>query len=106
MVVCGYFAVYHPLWEQLLWFVVTLWSVNLCRLFNAKAIHGEQPWWFYLTHIWNKKGNTFLWGSNPKVNVIVQLELELTYKDVAVKNVGHYDTGTPIKLLLDLHKDL
>ena len=45
---------------------------------------------FYLTHNkGDKKVYTFPNGISPKVNVIVQLEFELTYDDVAVQHDSH-----------------
>ena len=37
---------------------------------------------------------TFPWGINPKVNIIVQLEFELTHNDVTVKHVNPFATGS------------
>ena len=46
------------------------WHINLCRLFNAKAIFLEEQYWYYLTHSWEDKGvHTFPKGICPKVNV-------------------------------------
>ena len=53
------------------------WHINLCRLFNAKAIPQEKQ------------------GICPKVNVIARLEYELTYYDSAVYCFNHYTMGTP-----------
>ena len=51
------------------------WHINLCRLFNAKAILLEEQLWYYLTHSWEDKGvHTFPKGICPKVNVIARLE--------------------------------
>ena len=73
-----------------------LWHINLCRLFNAKAILQEEEWWYYLTHTWEDKGvHTFPKGICPKVNVIAQLEYELTYYDFAVHRFNHYTSRTP-----------
>ena len=40
-------------------------------------------------------------GISPKVNIIAQLEFELTYYDIVVQHVNHYATETlpyvPIK---------
>ena len=55
------------------------WHINLCGLFNAKAIIIEEQQWYYLTHSWEDKGvYTFPKGICPKVNVIARLQFELT----------------------------
>ena len=70
--------------------------INLCRLFNAKAILLEEQLWHYLTHRWEDKGvHTFPKGIFPKVNIIVRLEYELAYYDSAVHRFNHYTTRTP-----------
>ena len=62
-----------------------LWHINLCRLFDAKAILREEQLWYYLTHIMENKGvHIFPKGVCPKVNVIARLEQELTYYDSTV----------------------
>ena len=45
--------------------------------------------------IWPKAGGnqefyTFLLDISPKLNAIVQMELELTYYDVPVQHISHY----------------
>ena len=75
--------------------------MNLCRLFNAKAILLEEQSWYYLSHSWEDKGvHTFLKGIFPKVNVIVWLEYELTYYDSTVHRFNHYTTRNPPFFLL------
>ena len=37
---------------------------------------------------------TFPKGISPKINVIVLLEFELTYYDIAVQHITHYAMGT------------
>ena len=37
---------------------------------------------------------SILKGINPKVNVIAQLEFELSYYDITVQHVSHYTTRT------------
>ena len=37
---------------------------------------------------------------SPKVNVIKQLEFELTYYNLAVMHVHHYTTRTPRKIVI------
>ena len=55
------------------------WYINLCRLFNAKAILLKEQSWYYLTHSWeDKRVHNFLKGICPKVNIIAWLEFELT----------------------------
>ena len=69
--------------------------VNFCGLFHTKAILVKQLW-YYLSHNWRDKHvHTFPKGIRLKVNVIVQLEFELTYCDVAVQHVSHYTIGIP-----------
>ena len=64
------------------WFLSFFLSLNLCGLFNAKAILIEE---YYLTYNWRCKGiHTFPKGIRLKVNVIVQLEFELINFKVAV----------------------
>ena len=38
------------------------WYINLCGLFNAKAIPVGVQWWYYLTHTWRgeKFGGLYL----------------------------------------------
>ena len=69
-------------------------QINLCGLFNAKAILVEEHQWCYLTHSWGDKGvlHIFLKGINLKVNVIVQLEVELAYFEAAIQHFSHYAT--------------
>ena len=51
------------------------WHINLCRLFNAKAILLEEQYWYYLTHSWEDKGgHSFPKGICPKLTVIARLE--------------------------------
>ena len=67
--------------------------------FNAKTILVEKQWLYYLAHIWEDGGvHTFPKGISPKVNVIVQLEFELAYYDVAVQHVSHYAMGLAFHL--------
>ena len=73
------------------------WHINLCRLFNAKAILLEEQQSYYLTHSWEDKGvHTFPKGICPKVNVIVRLEYELAYYGSAVHRFNHYTTRIPM----------
>ena len=56
------------------------WQINLCGLYNAKAILLDEPMWYYLTRSWeNKRVHTFPKGIYLKVNVIARLELELAH---------------------------
>ena len=65
------------------------WDINLCRLFNVKAILLEEQYGYYLTHRWEDEGvHTFPKVICSKVNVIARLENELAYYDSAV----HYTT--------------
>ena len=54
----------------LFWFFIQ-WHINICGLFNTKAILvEEQPW--YLTHCrWNKVVHIFTKGINLKGIIIV-----------------------------------
>ena len=73
------------------------WHINLCRLFNSKAILPEEKQWYYLTHSWEDKGvHTFPEGICPKVNVIAWLEYELAYYDSAVHRFNHYTIRHPL----------
>ena len=45
--------------------------------------------------LWYKGVHTFPRGISPKVNVVVRLEFELTYFEVAVQPFSHYVIGTP-----------
>ena len=90
-------------WKNRLWSLLKIWfgffvqwHINLCRLFNAKAILIEEQWWYYLTHSWkDKRVHTFPKGICPKVNVIARLEYELAYYDSAAHRFNHYTTRTP-----------
>ena len=65
------------------------WHINLCRLFNAKAILPEEQQWYYLTHSWEDKGfHTFPKGICPKVN-------ELAYYDSSVHRLNITPRGHP-----------
>ena len=55
-----------------------VWYINLCRLFNAKAILLEEQLQYYLTHSSEDKGvYAFAKGIFPKGNVVARLECEL-----------------------------
>ena len=46
----------------------------------------EEQQWYKLIHSWGLWGfNSFPKGISPKVNIIVQLEFELTYFEFAVQ---------------------
>ena len=56
----------------------------------------EKQWWYNLTY--NCEGgdkgyHTFPKSISQKVNVIAQLDFELTYYNVAVLHVNHYVSG-------------
>ena len=73
-----------------------LWHINLCRLFNAKAVLLVEQLWYYLTYSWDDRGvHTFPKGICLKVNVLARLEYELAYYDSAVHRFNHYTTRTP-----------
>ena len=77
-------------------FLFFKWHINLCWLFNAKAILLEEQLWYDLTHSWEDKGvHTFPKGICPKVNLLVRLEYELAYYDSEVHRFNHYTTRTP-----------
>ena len=62
--------------------------INLCGLFNAKVIHVEEQYWFYLTScLGNKRVHSFYNRISLKVNVIARLKFELTYDDVRVNPI-------------------
>ena len=75
------------------------WCINLYRLFNAKAILGEEQQWHYLTHSSEVIGrfNIFLKDICLKVNVIAPLEFELVYFESAVQHFSLYTTETHSK---------
>ena len=69
--------------------------MNLCRLFNAKAILLEEQLWLYLTYSWEDKGcHTFPNGICPKVNVIARLEFEIANYDSRIHRFIYYTTKT------------
>ena len=71
------------------------WYINLCRLFNAKAILWEEKYWYNWTYSWEDKGvHTFSKDICPKVNVIARPEFELAYNDSAVHCFNHYTMRT------------
>ena len=54
--------------------------INLRDLFNGKANHVQEQWWYYFTYgCWSKRIHTFPESISPKVNLITQLEFEPTY---------------------------
>ena len=65
---------------SLVWFGLVSLFDGICGLFNAKTILVEEQQWYHSTHSWAEiKGfNIFPKAINPKVNVIVRLEFELT----------------------------
>ena len=70
-------------------------SISIFVGYNAKAIQGEEQLWYYLTHSLGDKGiYTFPKGICPKVNAIVQPELELAYYDSAVQYINDYTMYT------------
>ena len=71
--------------------------INLRELFNAKSISGEEQQWYYLTHSCEDKVggvHIFLVGFCLKVNIIVRLEFELAYFEVAGEHFSYYATRT------------
>ena len=59
-------------------------------LFNVKAILIEEQQWYYLIQSWrDKRVYAFPNVISPKVNVIAQLEFELTYYEVAIQHANH-----------------
>ena len=70
-------------------------NINIHRIFNAKANLWEEQQQSNLTHNGeDKEAHTFPKGICSKVNVIAQLEFELTYYDFAVQCFNHYNTRT------------
>ena len=87
---------------MLVWFgFFVWWHINLCRLFNAKAIILKEQLWYYLIYSWeDKRVHTFSKGICPKVNLIAWLEFELTYYNHTVHHFNHYTMRThPCKIL-------
>ena len=73
------------------------WNTGLVSLFNGistfKAILVEEQQLYHLIHSWRDKGfHTF--PKSLKVNIIVQLEFELTYFETVIQHFSHYTTGT------------
>ena len=49
-------------------------------LYNAKSILVEKQLWYYLTFIWSRKEvDTFHKSISSKVNIIMWMEIELSY---------------------------
>ena len=64
----------------MIWFRF-LFLIKFQGLFNAKAIHVEQQW-YYLTRSFPK-------GISLKVNIIARLEFELAFFEAAVPHFSH-----------------
>ena len=74
-------------------------AINFCALFNAKTIFVDKQQWYYLTHNWaDEEVHTFPNGICMKVNVIAQLEFELTYFQFTVKYISHYTAETHLRI--------
>ena len=72
-----------------------VWYINLCGLFNTKAILAEEKW-YYLTHSCVDKGLcTFPKSISLKVNAMMQLKHKLANDNVTVQYISHDTTGTP-----------
>ena len=70
------------------------WNHVSIRL--VKSILLDVQYWYYLTHRFEMSDFIpFSKAISLKVNVIVRLEFELAFNDVAVQYVSHYVTGTP-----------
>ena len=56
--------------------------------------------WYYLTYSWRNKGGfiSFPRSMSLKLSVIMWLEFELTYYDVAVQHFSHYAMGTTLQI--------
>ena len=67
------------------------WHINFRGLFNVKAIIEEEQLWYYFIYSWEeKKVYTFPESISPKVNVILQLDFELSYLVAAVQHLSDY----------------
>ena len=59
---------------------------------NSSFIEEQQ--WYYLTGNWRDKGvHAFPKSINPKVNIIVWLEFELSYFEVTVQHINPHTMG-------------
>ena len=55
----------------------------------------EEQQWYNLNHSWgDKRVHTFPKDISLKMNIITQLDLELSHYDVAVQYIDHYDLRT------------
>ena len=69
------------------------------RLFNAKAVIGEEQWWYYLTCFWWDKGvYTIPKDISPKMNATVKHELEMVYCWIIVQHISHYPTDIKVDM--------
>ena len=87
-------------------FVVSLFNDR--STFYAKVIFIEKQLRYNLTHgcRGDKVVHIFLNSIDPKVNVIAQLEFELTYYDVPVQHVSHHIMRTLFHIYSVIHLSL
>ena len=77
-------------------------SVILCRKFVLEQnISGFIK---LVTGVRDQRIHAFPYGITPEVNVIVRLEFELAYKDIAVQLVCLYATATPLSWKIRIRK--
>ena len=78
------------------WFVFFVyWHINICGLFNAKAILVEEQQ-YYITHSWgNKEIHAFHKSISPYVNEIEWLDFEIAYYvccSIVLSTLGRRDS--------------
>ena len=61
--------------------------INFCGLFNAKLSLIEEQWQYCLSHSWGWIRG-FISFPSPKMNLISWVEIELVYKNVAIKHIS------------------
>ena len=72
------------------------WDINLCSLFNAKAVFVDELQWYYLTHgLRDKWVDTFPKSICSKMSS--WWEFRLSYQDATVQCFSHNTIGTPPK---------
>ena len=70
----------------LVWFL-SLLAYQPSWVSQCQAILIEKQLWYFLTHSYrDKRVHTFRKGISPKVNVIVRLENEIVFYDVAISH--------------------
>ena len=70
--------------------------LNFLSYLMLKSYLVEDQYWYYLTQTWEDwRVYIFSKDISPKVNIIVQLEFELAYFDIAVQLFSYYASGIP-----------